>query len=166
MATIETAATSRKKKTTLCAALAVCIIAPAEGLRQKVYRDPVGIPTFCFGETQNPVWGKTYPVAECQALLSSRTVEFVETVEACAPGLPPEVVAAFASAAYNIGPTIVCSKTGSTAARYLRDGRLIDACNQLPRWDKARVAGVLVALPGLTKRREVERQLCLKGATA
>ena len=39
------------------------------------------------------------------------------------------------------------------------------ACNQLPRWDNARIAGVLVPLPGLTKRRAAERTLCLQGST-
>ena len=37
------------------------------------------------------------------------------------------------------------------------------ACRQLPRWDKARVAGQLVSLPGLTKRRNVEMRVCLEG---
>jgi GH24 family phage-related lysozyme (muramidase) len=34
---------------------------------------------------------------------------------------------------------------------------------QLPRWNKARIAGVAVALPGLTKRRNAEMTLCMKG---
>lgn len=167
MATIETQpATSRAKKASIAAALAVAIIAPAEGLRQRVYLDPVGIPTFCFGETSNPKWERTYPIEECKALLNGRALEFVSTVDRCAPGLPPEVLAAFASAAYNMGPTIACNVKNSTAARLLLDGKYIAACDQLPRWDKARVAGVLITLPGLTKRRAAERDLCLKGANA
>jgi GH24 family phage-related lysozyme (muramidase) len=51
----------------------------------------------------------------------------------------------------------------STAARYLRAGKLKEACNELPKWDKARVAGVLVSLPGLTKRRALEKETCLQG---
>lgn len=35
------------------------------------------------------------------------------------------------------------------------------ACDLLFRWGYARVAGVSVRLPGLTKRREMERQVCL-----
>ena len=37
------------------------------------------------------------------------------------------------------------------------------ACNQLPRWDKAKVAGVMINLRGLTKRRALERDTCLQG---
>jgi GH24 family phage-related lysozyme (muramidase) len=87
----------------------------------------------------------------------------VAEVEQCAPGLPVEVLAAFSDAAYNLGGKIACDTNNSTAARYLRDGKLIEACNQLPRWDKAKVGGALVALPGLTKRRHAELDLCLKG---
>ena len=37
------------------------------------------------------------------------------------------------------------------------------ACMELPRWNKAKIAGIAVTLPGLTKRREKERDLCLEG---
>lgn len=157
---------SSLRRKTLACALAVAIAAPCEGLRRRVYLDPVGIPTYCFGETSNPVRGKLYSIAECQGLLNDHMLDAVHTVERCAPGLPPEVLGAFSSAVYNMGPTIACNAKTSTAARYLRDGRLIDACNQLPRWDRARLAGVLVTLPGLTKRRLLERDQCLAGATA
>lgn len=80
-------------------------------------------------------------------------------------GLPVEVLAAFADAAYNIGPTIACNQLKSTAARYLARGEIVEACNQLPRWDKTKVAGMMVSLPGLTKRRNAELELCLKGPT-
>jgi GH24 family phage-related lysozyme (muramidase) len=62
---------------------------------------------------------------------------------------------------FNLGPTIVCNTEASTAARLLKSGKLIDACEELPKWNKARVAGQLVELPGLTTRRERERKLCL-----
>jgi lysozyme len=32
-------------------AVATALAAPAEGLRQYAYRDPVGLPTICFGST-------------------------------------------------------------------------------------------------------------------
>lgn len=52
------------------------------------------------------------------------------------------------------------------SSRYgdLEAGDYQGACDQLVRWDKARVAGVMVSLPGLTKRRAKERDLCLSGA--
>jgi GH24 family phage-related lysozyme (muramidase) len=68
-----------------------------------------------------------------------------------------------AGAAYNAGPRIACDTHQSTAARLLKAGRVREACEQLPRWDKARIAGQMVSLPGLTKRRVKERELCLSG---
>ena len=79
------------------------------------------------------------------------------------PGLPVPVLAAFSDAVYNIGPTIACDTAHSTAARYLKAGELAAACQQLPRWDTASVGGVMVSLPGLTKRRSKEMALCLEG---
>ncbi|WP_343927546.1 lysozyme [Pigmentiphaga daeguensis] len=146
------------------AALAVAIAAPAEGLRNWAYRDPVGIPTICFGYTRGVQMGDYKDTAECRGLLTSEMLAAVDQVERCVPGLPAQVLAAFADAVYNLGPTIACSVSQSTAARMLRAGDLVGACNQLPRWNKARVAGLLVELPGLTKRRGIARDTCLQGA--
>jgi hypothetical protein len=85
----------------------------------------------------------------------------VETVDRCAPNLPPHVLAAFSDAAFNLGGAAVCDIRISTMARYLRAGRIDDACKELPKWSKARVGGVLVTLPGLLKRRQKEMELCL-----
>lgn len=143
--------------------LSVAIAAGAEGLRQKAYRDPVGILTVCYGSTANVDPAKTYSLAECRALLDKDMTAALEQVEACVPGLPEHVLAAFGDAAFNVGPKIVCDTEHSTAARMLSAGAIKDACNQLPRWNRAFVGGLAVPLPGLTKRRERERQLCLTG---
>lgn len=149
----------RKRRLAAAAALATAIAIPAEGLRQVAYYDPPGILTVCYGHTGPDVTkGKVYTLAECKALLDKDMADAIATVERCHPGLPENVLAAFGDAVYNIGPKVACD---STASRYLAAGRITDACNELPRWSKARVAGVPVELPGLTKRREKERQLCL-----
>ena len=145
-------------------ALATALAAPAEGLRRVAYYDPPGILTVCRGHTgPDVVKGKVYSLAECDALLSADMHKAIDAVERCAPGLPEPTLAAFADAAYNLGPTIACNPQASTAARLLQAGDIAGACHQLPRWDKARVAGVLVPLPGLTKRRALERDVCLQG---
>jgi GH24 family phage-related lysozyme (muramidase) len=72
-------------------------------------------------------------------------------------------ISAMTDAVFNMGPTIACNQKKSTAARLLATGRIKEACEQLPRWDKASVAGMLVSLPGLTKRRNSEMQVCLQG---
>lgn len=153
------------KKKAAAVAMASLIAVSAEGLRHVAYRDPPGILTVCYGSTTNVISGKVYSLNECRTRLNVDMQRAVEEVDRCQPGLPENVLAAFSDAAYNMGPTIACNRSASTAARYLHAGRIIDACNQLIRWDKARIGGVMVSLPGLTKRREQERELCLKGLT-
>lgn len=143
--------------------LALVLAIPAEGLRQYAYRDPVGILTVCYGHTGPDVEaGRRYSLAECRALLDDDMSAALDAVEARFPGLPVEVTASFGDATFNVGTSIIDTKK-STAARHLAAGELVAACNQLPRWNKARVAGVMVALPGLTKRRNAERDFCLRG---
>lgn len=152
------------KRIAAAVAAATVIAVPAEGLRQYAYYDPPGVLTVCYGHTGDVQNGKKYSIEECKALLTKDMREAVETVERCRPGLPEHVLAAFSDAVFNLGPRIVCDRSKSTAARLLALGYYDAACNQLPRWNKATVAGVSVELPGLTKRREAERALCLGGA--
>lgn len=154
----------RARRTTAAAAIATAIAIPAEGLRQWAYYDPPGILTVYYGHTGSEVEkGKKYSLDECKGLLTEDMLEAITAVENCAPGLPVPVLAAFGDAAFNLGPKIACNPNASYAARYLQSGQLERACRELPKWDKARVAGVLVALPGLTKRRAAEMNLCLEG---
>jgi GH24 family phage-related lysozyme (muramidase) len=143
------------------AAIATAIAIPAEGLRQYAYYDPPGILTVCYGSTTGVVKGKKYSLEECKARLDSDMMQAIKQVDACVPGLPENVLAAFGDAAYNLGPKIACDTSQSTAARMLKAGDVEGACKQLTRWDKARVGGVAIALPGLTKRRAKETALCL-----
>lgn len=152
------------KRRAAALAIAAAVAIPAEGLRQTAYRDPVGILTVCYGTTgRDVVPSQFYTIDQCKALLNRDMLDAIEQVEACVPGLPEKTLAAFADAVYNLGPTLVCDTGRSTAARLLKDGDFKGACNQLPRWSKARVMGVMVPLPGLTKRRAKEQALCLEG---
>ncbi len=147
-------------------AISTAFVIPFEGTRQVWYFDPPGIPTVCMGHTGSDVdKNKRYSLAECRALLDKDMTHALNTVEKCQPGLPPKTAAAFTSAVYNLGPTVVCNQSKSTAARLLAAGQLREACMQLSRWNRATVAGVSVELPGLTKRRAAERELCLQGVT-
>lgn len=142
--------------------LAAAIAIPAEGLRTAAYKDPVGITTICYGSTAGVKMGDRKTLDQCMAMLSAEMGEAVRQVDTCVPGLPIGVLAAFSDAAYNIGPKIACDPSQSTAARKLKAGDIKGACLELPKWDRARVAGVLVPLPGLTKRRAREMEICLK----
>lgn len=154
----------KSKRVAAAAAIATSIAVSAEGLRQLAYYDPPGILTVCYGHTGPDVTkGRKYELDECKALLTKDMLYAIDAVEDCVPGLPVPVLAAFGDAVFNLGPKIACSKASSTAARMLAAGNLEGACNQLPRWDKARVMGVNVSLPGLTTRRAREQALCLTG---
>lgn len=154
---------NKGKRVGAAVALAAAIAIPAEGLRQWAYYDPPGILTVCYGSTTAVQKGVKYSLDECKARLDADMLAAVQAVDRCAPGLPVPVLAAFGDAVYNIGPTVACDTSRSTAARLLKAGDLRGACDQLPRWNKARVAGAMVELPGLTKRRAKERELCLEG---
>lgn len=153
---------SKAKRISAAVAAATAIAIPAEGLRQFAYYDPPGILTVCYGSTTNVAKGKKYSLEECKQRLDNDMLDAVLSVERCVPGLPDNVLAAFGDAVYNIGPRIACDRQRSTAARKLAAGDIAGACKELPKWNKARVGGVLVPLPGLTKRRNLEMALCLE----
>ena len=158
-------ASSRNKRIARALAIATAIAIPAEGLRQVAYYDPAGILTICYGDTNNVRPGQTATLEECKTRLNNEMLKAIETVDRCVPGLPVNVLAAFADAVYNIGPKIACDLSRSTAARLLKEGRYAEACQQLPRWNKVCTAAGCFALPGLTKRRERERTVCMEGLT-
>jgi lysozyme len=145
-------------------AMALALAIPAEGLRRVAYYDPPGILTVCRGHTgPDVIKNKVYSLAECDQFMTNDMKAAIKKVDECVPGLPPNVLAAFGDAVFNLGSKIACDTAKSTAARLLKVGRIVEACNQLPRWAGARIAGVMVTLPGLQNRREKERQLCLTG---
>ena len=149
--------TPKSKRYSAVAALAAAIAIPAEGLRQYAYYEPPGILTVCYGSTTDVQKGKRYSLDECKARLDADMRGAIEAVDRCVPGLPINALAAFSDAVYNIGPRIACDTRNITAARLLKAGKIAEACDQLPRWNKATIGGRLVELPGLTKRRAAER---------
>lgn len=133
-------------------ALALPVVAFYEGLRPLPYRDPVGIATVCYGETNAPM--REYTPAECRAMLVESLRIHGEAIVPCLPDkLPEHVLAATLSFAYNVGASAFC---GSTMARKLKAGDVPRACAELSRWT---LAGGK-QLPGLVKRRATERALC------
>ena len=152
-----------KQRVAAATAIATAIAIPAEGLRYYAYQDVgAGILTTCYGHTgADVIKNRKYSLDECSALLTEDMAHAITLVERCQPGLPVPVLAAFSDAVFNAGPTIACDTKNSTAARLLTAKNFTAACDQLPRWSRARVGGVLVELPGLVKRRAKERELCL-----
>jgi lysozyme len=137
--------------------LSICVacVAGEEGLRTVAYKDPVGIPTICFGETKGVELGQTATPEQCKAMLGARVLEFGAAVDRCvrAP-MSPSRKAGLTSFTYNVGTDAFCN---STLVRRLNSEDPA-ACDELLRWTKAKG----ITLPGLVKRREQERALCLE----
>lgn len=147
--------------------LAVSQLTTSEGFSPVVYKDPVGLKTYCYGETSNPIPGKVYSQEYCQFLLSHRAGEFIRQVRALVPQtvfLSPQELAAWGSFTYNVG---ISTFKSSTAFKLLKAGRRHAACRQLPRWvyGRDRRTGQSIKLKGLVIRRNTEKALCEQGAS-
>jgi len=137
--------------------IASVVVANFEGLRTKAYRDPVGIPTICYGHTATARIGQSRSQAECDALLRGDLGDALEQVDRLVTvPLPVERRAALASFAYNVGSERL---SGSTLLRKLNAGDAAGACAELSRW----VYAGEEKLPGLVQRRAAERELCEVG---
>ncbi|SEI83560.1 lysozyme [Azotobacter beijerinckii] len=137
--------------------IASVVVANFEGLRTKAYRDPVGIPTICYGHTATARIGQTRSQAECDALLRGDLGDALEQVDRLVTvPLPVERRAALASFAYNVGSGRL---SGSTLLRKLNAGDTAGACAELSRW----VYAGEEKLSGLVQRRAAERELCEVG---
>ena len=148
------------RKTGLALAATAGLVASFEGFRTVAYLDPVGIPTACFGRTEGVQLGQRYSDAECEEYLFEEVVKFQRAVrQRVDVPLSTGQLAAFTSFTYNVG---VSNFESSTLRRRLNAGDFQGACDELLRWRYATKAGVKVELPGLVRRREAERELCLE----
>ena len=141
------------------AAAAIALVATWEGARTVAYRDVVGIPTVCFGETRGVKMGDRYTLDECRVMLGDRLVEFEQGIRKCMSDpdkVPDSVYVASLSLAYNIGEGAFCK---STVVRRINVGQWRDACNAFLMWTKAGGR----TIKGLVNRRKAERAYCLKG---
>jgi lysozyme len=147
-------------------AMAVVLIGGFEGLpmqgeRAVAYRDIVGIPTVCYGETRGVKMGDSYTREECDDMLVEGLMTFERGMNPCLTNpqaLPVKVRVAMLSVTYNVGygKSGFC---GSSMARRINAGDLRGACDALLRWNRAGGREI----KGLTRRRQEERRLCLEG---
>lgn len=127
------------------------------------YRDIVGVPTICYGETKGVRIGDRATGAACRLKLEQRlTGDFRAglhgyfSADTRAKRLTPERDAAYVSLAYNVG---IRGAGRSTATRRLNAGDVAGGCKALTWWNKA--GGRVVR--GLVNRRAHEHALCMKG---
>ena len=138
------------------AALLTGTVAMWEGKSNDPYKDIVGVWTVCYGETR--VAMRPYSNAECEEMLAEGLADFAEPVLERNPELkdrPNQLVAA-TSLSYNIG---VSAYRRSTVARRFSAGDWKGGCNAILMWNKA--GGKVVR--GLTRRRQYEREICMRG---
>lgn len=154
------------KKTVAAGWLAICcsLVASEEGLRTSTYFDVGGVPTVCFGETKSIKPGDKFTPEQCREMLGNRVEhDFGPGVDKCAGSdLSATRKAAFVSFAYNAGIAAFC---GSSMAKLQIAGNYAGACDALLKWNKVRIAGVLVVSPGLNNRRAEEHKLCMEDLT-
>lgn len=153
----------RKKVTAGAAAVVIAtatpFIAKWEGLETTAYRDIVGVPTVCYGETRGVKMGDTYTKEQCMDMLKVAVGDYYRKIEPCMTNkdIPVGVQASILELAYNVGTGAACK---STMMRLANQGKYKEACRELDKWVKA--GGQTVR--GLQNRRADSKiNLCLKG---
>lgn len=155
------------KSTAGAAIIVACIafIRPFEGVRLTAYRDPVGVATICMGETKDVQMGMHKTLQQCLDDMRRRLPDYLGPVDRLMPGLPDNRRIAYTDFAWNLGSNALTVRqhiqgravAGSSIVELERAGHWQDACERMLRFNK----GGGQVLPGLVKRRQKERDLCL-----
>jgi len=131
-------------------------IAGFEAYRGTAYMPtPNDKPTLGFGETAGVKMGDKTTPERALIQLQASIDKHADGIRQCIKvPLHQHEFDSMVSLSYNIGTGAFC---GSTLVKKLNAGDHAGACEQIKRWDKQ--AGKV--LPGLTKRREAEYQMCM-----
>ncbi len=134
------------------------IIKSCEGLRLLSYKCPALVLTVGYGHTGPDVkMGMKITPERAEELLRSDLYKFCEGVEKLVKTpIDDNQFSALVSFSFNVGLT---SLKDSTLLRMINAGQVKESADQFLRWNKA--GGKVLA--GLTKRREMERNLFLSG---
>ena len=134
--------------------IAAYIVPQFEGREHEAYLDVGDVPTICDGDTHNVQMGDVATDQECDERLKRQLGIADRAIDRYVrKDLRPYQRAALISFAYNVG---VEAFRKSTLLKKLNSGHP-GWCHELDRWNK--VQGKVWA--GLTKRRALERRLCL-----
>lgn len=145
------------KRAVQVSAIGIASIAGYEGLSTVAYKDPVGIPTICYGYTENVFMGMKRTKTECQYMLKAEVDKFTEGVLKRYKGpLSQGELDAYVSFTYNVG---LGAFERSTLLKKLKAGDRVGACNELTKWVYAGGR----KLNGLVARRNAEKKMCLQG---
>jgi lysozyme len=137
-----------------------------EGVSNRVYTDPVGHKAVCVGHDSyapdgSPLKaGTVYTDDICSYLLGQDTKAADQAVTRLVTvPLSAGERMAYTDFVFNLGENAFAT---STALVKINKGDRTGACKELLRWDKGKVRGKLVTLPGLKTRRQAEYAACMK----
>lgn len=149
-----------------------------EGTRYHAYRDIVGVWTICQGDTKNVRPGMVETREGCQRRLESQLLAHAKPVMACTPRLAEKGRDyqrwAAVSLAYNIGTGAYCR---SSVDRAFDAGQWRAGCDAMLAFNRGTYSKPQSGMQctrksdgryscvvrGLAKRREREREICLRG---
>ena len=136
------------------------LIKKYEGLRLSPYLCPAGIPTIGYGTTVYPdatpvsMSDPKITAAKATAILKTEVAKYEDKIDEWTGGGAADYeLAGMTSLAYNIG---LSAFSKSTILRLYKAGKLREAAAAFSLWNKARVDGSLIVLPGLVARRAEE----------
>lgn len=136
--------------------LTLTFVAGEEGVRNDAYLDIVGIPTICYGDTENVKIGQHASQDECVARLNTRIKKLIPTVSRIiGRSINEQSLAALSAFCDNVG---INACRNSEAMKRVAAGDTRKGCDLLLNWTRAK--DKRLALYG---RRMRERALCLVG---
>lgn len=146
------------------AAEAIALIKEFEGFESQAYMDTNGMPVIGYGLSQiagQPVQiGDRISPQQADFALKAHLQEIYRELDRIIQvKLSDRQLSAIASIAFNVG---INSIERSTLVKKVNAKDYHGAANEFLRWNKANVRGRLVQLPGLTRRRQAERELFLE----
>jgi lysozyme len=149
-------AAESRSETLMLDAAGLTLLKQFEGCRLDAYQDTAGVWTIGYGHIVGVVEGMTISQAQADQLLLADTLHVVSVATTLLAGVATVTYQfdAMVSLAFNIGSRAFRS---STVLRQHRAGKYLAAGDAFLLWDKDHQDGQLVVVPGLLKRRKIER---------
>lgn len=140
------------------------LIKKFEEFRGTAYKCPAGVWTIGYGTTQNVKEGQKISEFDASTKLHKWLIDQGKTVKKLIhTDINNRQYTAIMSFVYNLGVSAFAS---STLLKKINEGDYKGAGDEFLRWTKATINGEKKVLPGLVKRRKVERLVFLNGNPA
>lgn len=161
---LETVNYSKSSQPQVVAGKAIKLIKEFEGFESQAYIDTDGTPVIGYGLSRiadKPVQiGDRISAQQADVTLNIQLQAIQQELDRVIKvELSDRQLSALVSLAFNVGVDFL---KNSTLIEKLNAGDYNGTANEFLRWDKANIEGSYVQLPGLTRRRQAERQLFLE----